>query len=283
MAKNPVLPFYYNDILGSTNDWSDEEFGAYVRLLIYQWDKGFIPDEEKRRLKIADTSDVHWGLLSTKFREWEDGKLRNDRMEEIREEKRKHSEKQKENIKKRYQKSTKVLPNDYQSAYEESTKKIPLEDEYEEENIDKDKGGEGEKGEGKIDAGTKVLLVPELLQIWKQSCPDYVASIDIDFPALRSIAESLAIRMNITNYTDFEGVNDIKKAFQLIVKFIKSDNHFKNYQISQVDKYFNAITSKMKSEHEEKKAGKSILQTNLSAAQNARNIVAEKYSKSTNN
>lgn len=150
-------------------------------------------------------------------------------------------------------------------------------------NDKEEKGGAGEKGDVKIDAGTKVLLVPELLAIWKQSSPDYVSSAENDFPALRSIAESLAIRMNIVNYTDFEGVNEIKKAFQLIVNFIKKDSFYKDHQLNQVDRYFNAITSKMKSEHEEKKVGKNIVQTNLNAAQNARNIVAEKYGKQTNN
>lgn len=84
MAKNPVLPLYYNDILGATQDWLDEEFGAYMRLLIYQWDKGFIPSEMVRLKKIADSAEKNWTVLSKKFTPDEQGFLKNSVMEKIR-------------------------------------------------------------------------------------------------------------------------------------------------------------------------------------------------------
>lgn len=126
MAKNPVLPLYYNDINSSTEHWSDEEFGAYMRLLIHQWDKGFIPDDHTRLRRIADTAKKHWKILKQKFVKGEDGLLRNTRMEEVREDRIKHTNKQKENIRKRYQTSTK-LPT------KEATKTLPLEVEEEKE------------------------------------------------------------------------------------------------------------------------------------------------------
>lgn len=84
MGKNPILPLYYNDLLGSTQDWTDEEFGAYMRLLIYQWDKGFIPNEMKRLLKIADSAEKNWPVLCQKFTPGEQGFLKNSVMEKIR-------------------------------------------------------------------------------------------------------------------------------------------------------------------------------------------------------
>jgi uncharacterized protein YdaU (DUF1376 family) len=122
MAKNPIFPLYYNDILGSTKTWTDEEFGAYMRLLIHQWDHNELPKDYQRLTRIATSLDTNWSMLKNKFEETETG-LQNAVLEGIRHKRLKFSEKQKENIKNRYQKSTKL-----------STKNLPLENEIENEN-----------------------------------------------------------------------------------------------------------------------------------------------------
>lgn len=122
MAKDPVLPLYYNDLTTSTQDWTDEEFGAYVRLLIHQWRQGGLPKDYQRLTRIATSLNTNWPLLKEKFQEV-DGLLKNPVMEEIRLKRDKHKEKQRENVLKRYQKSTK-----------QPTKKLPLEEEIENEN-----------------------------------------------------------------------------------------------------------------------------------------------------
>lgn len=122
MAKDPVLPLYYNDLTTSTQDWTDEEFGAYVRLLIHQWRQGGLPKDYQRLTRIATSLNTNWPLLKEKFQEV-DGLLKNPVMEEIRLKRDKHKEKQRENVLKRYQKSTK-----------QPTKKLPLEKEKEIEN-----------------------------------------------------------------------------------------------------------------------------------------------------
>lgn len=121
MAKDPVLPLYYNDLTTSTQDWTDEEFGAYVRLLIHQWRQGGLPKDYQRLTRIATSLNTNWPLLKEKFQEV-DGFLKNPVMEEIRIKRDKHKEKQRENVLKRYQKSTK-----------QPTKKLPLEEEIENE------------------------------------------------------------------------------------------------------------------------------------------------------
>lgn len=122
MAKNPVFPLYYNDILGSCKTWSDEEFGAYMRLLIEQWDNGSLPKDYQRLTRIATSLSTTWSMLKSKFEETEDG-LKNKKLELVRDKILKHKEKQRENISKRYQTSTKT-----------DTKVIPLETEDEKEN-----------------------------------------------------------------------------------------------------------------------------------------------------
>lgn len=122
MAKDPVFPLYYNDIDRSTKTWTDEEFGAYMRLLMEQWDKGSLPNDYQRLTRIATSLDKNWSLLKDKFPAV-DGVLKNPVLEEHREKRAKHKEKQRENIQKRYQKSTK-----------QHTKSLPLEEENEIEN-----------------------------------------------------------------------------------------------------------------------------------------------------
>lgn len=122
MAKDPVLPLYYNDITTSTQDWTDEEFGAYVRLLIHQWRQGGLPKDYQRLTRIATSLDTNWSMLKCKFEDTGD-LFKNPTMEAIREKRDKHKERQKENASKRYQKSTK-----------QPTKTLPLERENEKEN-----------------------------------------------------------------------------------------------------------------------------------------------------
>lgn len=117
MAKDPICPIYYNDLLGSTRDWTDEEFGCYVRLLLEQWDKGKIPNphqnstknlpnDYQRLTRISTSVERNWELISTKFSEV-DGGLANEVMEDIRTKRLKFKEKQSENRRKGYQNSTK--------------------------------------------------------------------------------------------------------------------------------------------------------------------------------
>lgn len=87
-----ILPLFYKRFMSSTQHWTDEEVGAYLRLLIYQWDNGTLPTEFSRLTRIADSAERHWPLLSKKFPE---GK--NKVMEDIREERVKFVERQRLN------------------------------------------------------------------------------------------------------------------------------------------------------------------------------------------
>ena len=83
MAKHPTLPLYYNDISRTCSTWTDEEFGCYMRLLMEQWDKGFIPKEPERIARLVTSFEKTWPILKDKFKEI-DGVLKNERMEEVR-------------------------------------------------------------------------------------------------------------------------------------------------------------------------------------------------------
>jgi uncharacterized protein YdaU (DUF1376 family) len=77
---------YYQRLLTSTVGWKDDEFGAYMRLLIYQFDKGSIPSEISQISRIAPSAKKHWPLLSQKFVPDGNGGLVNKVMDEVRSE-----------------------------------------------------------------------------------------------------------------------------------------------------------------------------------------------------
>jgi uncharacterized protein YdaU (DUF1376 family) len=239
MAKNPIFPLYYNDLLGSTKTWTDEEFGAYVRLLIEQWDNGFIPNpyqnatkmlpndippDFQRLTRIATSVERNWELLSKKFTQTTDG-LQNEKLEEIRCLKRKHAEKQKENVLKRYQTSTKP-----------STKNLPLEDENEIEyilcrirEIDK---------EGTVTAELEkhfLMLILKMMEVFRKANPDYFFHKETDYGACLQIAYHIATMKKWTKESVVNGkMTDCLDSWQTIVEFVKEDKWFSSRSLSDL-------------------------------------------------
>ena len=77
MAKAPAFQFYANDFITGTQDWSIEEVGIYIRLLCYQWDHGFIPEDKNRLARIAgcdkEAVEKAWVILGYKFLKFSEG------------------------------------------------------------------------------------------------------------------------------------------------------------------------------------------------------------------
>ncbi len=174
MAKNPILPLYYNDLLGATKTWTDEEFGAYVRLLIEQWDKGGLPNDYQRIARVCTSLNANWHLLKDKF-PLVDGMLKNPVMEEVRKKRSKHSEKQASNAKKRW----KSIPKEYQT----DAKKMPLEYEYENENekVIERKEVQGETIDQRLDAA----LVDLYLEPLAMKAPTLYPGVDFNLEVAR--------------------------------------------------------------------------------------------------
>lgn len=93
MAKGDYFfPLYYQKLLTSTTGWRDDEFGAYLKLLIYQFDNGGIPNDMEIINRIAPSTKKNWSLLSRKFVLNEEGLLVNEVMDKIRNRRSKISE-----------------------------------------------------------------------------------------------------------------------------------------------------------------------------------------------
>jgi uncharacterized protein YdaU (DUF1376 family) len=194
MAKDPIFPLYYNDLDRSTKTWTDEEFGAYVRLLMEQWDKGFIPKDYQRLTRIATSLDKNWPLLKSKFVEVE-GNFQNIRLEEIRAKKSKFKEKQRSNVLNRYQKPTKP-----------PTKKLPLEIENE---------IESEIEKGSLEKSEKPFL--KLVSVDWQMDDDfqsaYLTWVDIRGEDWRD-QQHAATMKQLKDFTKKEAIDCLLKAIQ---------------------------------------------------------------------
>jgi uncharacterized protein YdaU (DUF1376 family) len=68
--KDPAILFYYQDFLVGTSFLTNEEVGAYIRVLCHMADKGSISKEHI--LKICSTHDIYNAIIE-KFQIDEDG------------------------------------------------------------------------------------------------------------------------------------------------------------------------------------------------------------------
>lgn len=155
--------FYYLRILVSCKGWSDEEFGAYIKLLIHQFDKGFIPDNEKELKRIITSYKKSWHLIKTKFSEQEPGKLANHTMSIVRAEYDKKSKKNKQlgslgGRPKKGEKQKQTVINKKPNGFENETQYISVSNSL----TDSKEGGPGETWNTRPGKNEQTLELPEL-------------------------------------------------------------------------------------------------------------------------
>lgn len=110
MAKDPAFLFYPGDWLGGTMGMTLEEKGAYIEMLIFQFNNGKFSEEQATQIIGAK----NWPKIRQKFSK-KNQFFFNERLKEEIEKRRKHCEYQTERIKKRWKNrnnpgNTPVLP-----------------------------------------------------------------------------------------------------------------------------------------------------------------------------
>ena len=95
--KDPAILLYTKDILTSCDDWTDEEFGCYCRLLFSSHVNDGLTNDIKRLRRISDSIEANKDLVLQKFFVDDDGKLRNERLEKERQKRADFSKSQKWN------------------------------------------------------------------------------------------------------------------------------------------------------------------------------------------
>jgi len=82
---SPAFRFYPKDFMLGTATMSLAERGAYLLLLIYQWDHGSVPDDAAERARILSCSvaqaDKLWRVVGRKFQTDGNGGWQNARLE----------------------------------------------------------------------------------------------------------------------------------------------------------------------------------------------------------
>lgn len=77
MAKDPAFLFYPNDYLGGTMGWSFEEKGAYIELLMMQFNRGHMTEH-----MICHMVGQLWDTIKVKFKKDKQGLYFNKRLED---------------------------------------------------------------------------------------------------------------------------------------------------------------------------------------------------------
>jgi len=123
MAKDPAVLFYYQDFLVGTAFFTNEQVGAYQRILCWQYDKGSVSLEDI--MQICKTEKL-WLSIKHKFKMDPDGTWFNERAREEKIKRQKHKEKQTSNANIRWSGNAKDMPKPEVA--------LPLEDEDEDVN-----------------------------------------------------------------------------------------------------------------------------------------------------
>lgn len=101
MGKDPAFLFYPGDWLGGTLGMTLEEKGAYLELLVMQWNCHRIAEADATRV----VGEKNWNRLIHKFTRDENGLFFNERLDLEKMKRNEHSAKQKQNALKRWHKT----------------------------------------------------------------------------------------------------------------------------------------------------------------------------------
>jgi uncharacterized protein YdaU (DUF1376 family) len=130
MNKPPAFQFYPKDFLSDTNVvcLTNEELGAYIRLLCHCWLGGSLPTDDKKLAKLSNCYR-RWGHVRVSviglFSKTEDNRYVHKRLTEERVKQLKHSGLMKEAANKRWQKNhAKALPKECSSSSSSSSSSV---------------------------------------------------------------------------------------------------------------------------------------------------------------
>lgn len=95
--KDPAFLFYPNDYLGGTLGMTFEEKGAYIELLMMQFNRGHMT-EHMIGQTLGQNSVKIWSTISSKFVKDKDGLYYNERLEVEQNKRKKYSESRRNNV-----------------------------------------------------------------------------------------------------------------------------------------------------------------------------------------
>jgi len=212
MAKDPAFLFYPGDWLGGTLGMSLEEKGAYLEILILQFNRGHMTSHI-----IGQVVGQMWGQIKHKFMQDEGGLWYNERLDIEKKNRETFTASRKNNLKGN---------NQYTKKTGHKTSHMEDENENEDKNIN-------------TDANEK-FLVPKLFAEFKKNIPTYPGSIKLDYKPLQSIAQFILEQSKQTG-SIVENSENICTAWASICHVIKEDTFYKQKSLSTISNHIQEI------------------------------------------
>jgi len=236
MAKDPAFLFYPNDWLGGTRHLSFEAKGAYMELLILQFNMGpFTMDDAKHVL--GSNWDNLWVSLKRKFSTDGDEVFWNVRLKAEMDKRNKHSEHQRLNGIKGGRPKANKNPIETQTITQTEPKQKPL-----------------ENGNENTVVRNEGILCPEMVKIFKETYPKYPSDQEADYPACLQIAYKIGKSKDWKKDDVVNGkMPDVLKIWRFMVEFSATDDWFRTRAISDFSKEYQRLVQKITSKKPEKR------------------------------
>ena len=93
--------------------------------------------------------------------------------------------------------------------------------------------------------GQTQFIVPEMQKIWDKHNPAYPKNTQKDFTALREIGDFILSQEKVKT-DERDKIAKVTEAFEIISKYISTDNFFKNYSLKQVSTHIQSIVSNIR-------------------------------------
>lgn len=214
MAKDPAFLFYPNDWIGGTMGMTFEEKGAYIELLMMQFNRGHMT-EHMIGLTIGQT----FGRIKDKFIQDSDGLWYNERLDI-------EKEKRKSYVQSRF--NNKKGTNQYEK------KEGHMSNHMEDVNVNSIIIEESENFSEKIKADIK-MVVAEMYKIWQTKNPMYPMDKERDYSSLLQFAYRIAESKGWKKSTVISSKElDCLKSWEKITDYILQDNWLKNKPLSTI-------------------------------------------------
>lgn len=245
MAKEDFCFVYYDgDAARDKAHMSRLERGAYDDLISAQRKRGHLSLDDIKKVLSKDFEEcwpsLQWVLKidaeQKYFIEWVDksleimranAKKNKDRIEEYWRKK-----KAGESIPQNESGNTKSIPRNNHGIITEEPLENENEDVNEDEIVFRKKGVTGEK----------TLIVPAMMEQFKEVNPQYPDDEETDFPQLKKLAEKIHKGLSLKGlFTDRINAEKIKLRWGDLIDHIKADQHFSGYSLSQINKYYQSI------------------------------------------
>lgn len=216
MAKDPAFLFYYQDFLVGTDDFTNEEVGAYIRCLCIQAAKGGISDKHMKNICKSHDLDK---LIKSKFIFSETDKVyRNLRLQEEMEKRKNYSK----------SRATNRLGKTKEKK-EEITYVAHMENENENSIV-----------------FNQNSISPQMVKIFKSTYPYYPVDEKADFTSCLQIAYKIAKEKGWQKETVLNGnMPATLEAWEKIVSFSTTDKWYSTRSISDFNREFQRMVQGM--------------------------------------